>query len=280
MSTDVLTRITDADVEAFQRDGAVCLRGVFDASWIARVAAGVEKNLAAPSPYAKFYTPKDTPGFFFGDYCNWSRIPELRDYVLHSPAAATAARLMRARTVRIFHDHLLVKEPGTTERTPWHHDLPYYCIDGTQICSIWLPLDPVARDTAIEFVAGSHAWGQSFTPRRFVDHRNYDYEPGVYAPVPDIDGERDRYRILGWEMAPGDCVVFHGLTLHGAPGNLSLERRRRAFSTRWMGDDIVYATRPGTTSPPFPELEGKLRPGDPMDHELFPVVWREDRAHA
>src|SRR5262249_57957300 len=145
---------------------------------------------------------------------------------------------------------------------------------GWQMCSSGLPLDPVARETRIEFGAGSHAGGQFFMPRRFVDHQNYDYTPGAYPSVPDIDGQREQYRILGWAMEPGDCVVFHGLTLHGAPGNLSLERRRRAFSTRWLGDDIVYARRPGATSPPFPELEGKLRPGDPMDHELFPVAWR------
>lgn len=276
MTTDLLARITEDDVEAFQQDGAVCLRGVFDRNWVDRVAAGVERNLAEPSPYARFYTPEGHPGFFFGDYCNWSRIPEFREFVSRSPAAAIAGRVMRARAVRIFHDHLLVKEPGTEERTPWHHDQPYYCVDGTQICSIWMPLDPVPRDTAIEYVAGSHRWEQWFMPRRFVDHRNYDYAPGAYPSVPDIDAEREKYRILGWEMAPGDCVAFHGLTLHGAPGNLSLERRRRAFSTRWLGDDIVYATRPGKTSPPFPELEGRLRPGDAMDHELFPVVWRRD----
>ena len=274
MPTDMLARIAEDEVEAFQRDGAVCLRGIFDRAWIDLVAAGVEKNLAEPSPFAKFYTPKGNPGFFFGDYCNWSRIPEFRDFVSSSPAAAIAGRVMRSRTVRIFHDHLLVKEPGTQERTPWHHDLPYYCVDGTQICSIWMPLDPVARETSIEYVAGSHRWRQSFMPRRFVDHQNYDYQAGAYPSVPDIDAERAKYTILGWEMELGDCVAFHGLALHGAPGNLSLERRRRVFSTRWLGDDMVYATRPGETSPPFPELEGRLRPGDPLDHELFPVIWR------
>lgn len=277
MSTDVLARVTEQHVEAYGRDGAVCVRRAFDPYWVEQVAVGVEKNLAEPSPYAKFYTPKGNPGFFFGDYCNWSRIPEFREFVLHSPAAAIAGRMMGSRTVRIFHDHLLVKEPGTQERTPWHHDQPYHCVDGTQLCSIWMPLDGVARDTCVEYVAGSHRWGQYFTPRRFLDHQQYDYAPGAYPSIPDIDAEREKHRILAWDLEPGDCiVVFHGLTLHGAPGNLSLERRRRAFSTRWLGDDAVYARRPGTTSPPFPELEGKLRPGDSMDHELFPIVWRRE----
>ncbi|TDJ73678.1 MAG: hypothetical protein E2O38_02175 [Proteobacteria bacterium] len=39
--------------------------------------------------------------------------------------------------------HVLIKEPGTHAVTPWHHDLPYYSLEGTQVCSMWLPLDPI-----------------------------------------------------------------------------------------------------------------------------------------
>ena len=51
---------------------------------------------------------------------------------------------MRSATVRLYHDHVLVKEPGTRTTTPWHQDQPYYNIDGRQNVSMWMPLDPVA----------------------------------------------------------------------------------------------------------------------------------------
>ena len=35
--------------------------------------------------------------------------------------------------VRFFHEHALVKEPGTSEITPWHHDEPYYCREIKQL---------------------------------------------------------------------------------------------------------------------------------------------------
>ena len=79
MSADVLAKVTEEEVQRFQEEGAVRLRDVFDPYWVDRVAAGVERNLAEPGPYAKLYTPKGNPGFFFGDYCNWSRFPELRE---------------------------------------------------------------------------------------------------------------------------------------------------------------------------------------------------------
>jgi ectoine hydroxylase-related dioxygenase (phytanoyl-CoA dioxygenase family) len=56
------------------------------------------------------------------------------------------------------------------------------------------------------------------------------------------------YPVLEWAMQRGDAVAFHYRTLHGARGNFS-PARRRAFSLRFVGDDAVYATRPGRTSP-------------------------------
>lgn len=59
---------------------------------------------------------------------------------------------MNSETARLYHDHLLVKEPNTRQRTPWHQDQPYYNIDGRQNCSMWMPVDPVSRESTLEFV--------------------------------------------------------------------------------------------------------------------------------
>jgi hypothetical protein len=39
-----------------------------------------------------------------------------------------------------------------------------------------------------------------------------------------------------------------------------------------LGDDMVHAPRPWTTSPPFPGLIDELADGAPMDHPLFPLL--------
>lgn len=46
-----------------------------------------------------------------------------------------------------------------------------------------------------------------------------------------------------------------------------------AITVRFLGDDMVHAPRPWTTSPPFPDLEDELADGAPLDHPLFPVLW-------
>ena len=48
--------------------------------------------------------------------------------------------------------------------------------------------------------------------------------------------------------------------------------RRRGYTVRYgTGDDARYDTRPGTAKP---LLTDALEDGDPMDCELYPVVWR------
>ncbi|MDJ0949700.1 MAG: phytanoyl-CoA dioxygenase family protein [Alphaproteobacteria bacterium] len=263
-----------SDIEAYRRDGAVCLRGAFGPRWLDVLATGVEREMANPGPIAKDYTAPGKGGRFFGSLVMWQRVPEFEDFVRNSGAAAIAGAFMGAEKVVFYHDQLLVKEPGTAERTPWHHDQPYYFVDGRDVLSIWLPLDPVPRATCPEFVAGSHRWGRWFAPRYFIDGANYYRPDGTpFEPVPDIDGHRADYRILSWDLEPGDAIVFHGLTLHGAPGNASTRHRRRGYAIRWLGDDARFAERPGEVSPP---IEGHgLAPGDPLDKSpMFPVVWR------
>lgn len=263
--------ISQQNIDYFDKNGVVCLRGVFGPHWLERLAVGVEKNFKDPGPYHCVYTDPDKPGGFYDDYCNWQRIDEYQDFVKNSPAAQIAARLTRSNSSRLYHEHVLVKEPGTREPTPWHHDLPYYGVDGNQLCSIWLPLDPVPLSACPEFVLGSHGTETLYYPRFFLT--NEDYANGIkgFETIPDIEKHRSRYEIAAWDLQPGDCIVFHMRTLHGAPATIGLTSRRRAFSTRWLGDDARFSKRAWKTSPPYPEVD--LEHGDAMVHDAFPELW-------
>ena len=257
----------DVDVEAFRRDGAVVVKGVLGPEEVATLERGVERNLGYLSPLAINATEPGKPGAFIEDFCRWQQIPEYEAVVRGSRLAEVAGRLTGAREVRLFHDHLLVKEAGTADRTPWHQDQPYYSIDGSQTVSFWIPLDPVARENTLEFAPGSHAGGTWYMPRSFIKGTPMVFEEGALADVPEVP-EAD---VIGWPLEPGDAVAFHMLTLHRAGGSPT---RRRAFSVRFMGEDVTFAPRPHRTSPPFPGLERELEPGAAMDHPLFPVLWR------
>lgn len=258
--------ITPAHVEAYQRDGAVLIRGLW-ADHVETLRRGVAANMAAPGPYAAENLKPGETGRFFDDYCNWERIPEFREVIFGSAVAEVAADLMGSRTVQLFHEHVLVKEPGTSKATPWHQDSPYYFVAGRQTVSFWSPLDPV-REATLRLVAGSHLWEREVLPTRWLNEDDFYPDPSAYMPVPDPDAEG--MRILEWEMEPGDAVAFNFRTLHGARGNES-PIRRRAFSLRLVGDDARYTERPGRTSPPFPGHG--MTEGQRLREDWFPILF-------
>jgi len=259
--------LTQDHITAYQRDGAVLIKGLF-ADHVDTLRAGVAENMAHPGPYAAENLRPGETGRFFDDYCNWTRIPAFEEVIRSSPAAEVAADLMGSHCAQVFHDHVLVKEPGTSKATPWHQDGPYYFVEGRQTVSFWSPLDPVT-DATLRCVAGSHLWDKPVLPTRWLSEANFYPETDAYRPVPDPDAEG--MTVLEWPMAPGDAVAFHFSTLHGARGNTSTARRR-AFSLRMVGDDARYVERPGRTSPPFPGHD--MSAGERLREDWFPTVFQ------
>ncbi len=188
--------VTPETVQAFARDGAVCLRGLLSPDEVALLHAGIDANVAAPSERAKIASRPDDPGRFFEDFCNWQRLGEFQRFVQQSPAALAAQRLMQSPSVRLYHDHVLVKEPGTRQRTPWHQDQPYYNIEGRQNISMWIAVDPVPR-------AVNAGVRRRLAPGAMADAAQLHGPPGQVVPRgqpgrPARHRSRPRCRIPSW----------------------------------------------------------------------------------
>jgi len=260
--------ITQDHINTYQKDGVVLIKGLFR-DHVETLREGIAKNMASPSDFGQQPNLKQgAAGAFFDDYCNWPRIPEFEDVIRNSPAAEVAADLMQSDTVQVFHDHVLVKEPGTAAATPWHQDGPYYFVDGLQNVSFWTPLDPV-EDATLRMVPGSHLWEKPVLPTKWLSEENFYAGEDIYMPVPDPDAEG--MPIVEWAMEPGDAVAFHYGVLHGTRGE-ELHSRRRAFSLRLLGDDARYVERPGPTSPPY-QGHG-MSAGDRLREDWFPTIFR------
>ena len=132
--------LSKTDIESFHDDGVVVLRGVFK-EWIDILIRGAEFHINNPSSSALVHQEKSYQGHFMEDFCNWQRIPEYKDFVLNSPLASLAAKLTESQSVQFFHDHFFYKEAYSGVETPWHQDMPYYCVSGDQTVSFWLPLE-------------------------------------------------------------------------------------------------------------------------------------------
>lgn len=261
--------IRQQQIDDFRNDGTVFLPGLF-ADHVNGLRAGVNRNLEAPGEFAAENLHDHEKGRFFDDYCNWQRISEFRNFIKNSQVGSVAAQLMCSREVQVFHDHVLIKEPGTAKPTPWHQDAPYYFVDGSQTISFWIPLDPV-KEASLRLIKGSHLWPKPVLPQRWLSEDDFYPDENDFLPIPDPDAEPGQFDVVEWEMKPGDAVAFHFKTVHGARGNLT-NQRRRAFSLRLVGDDARYTTRPGKTSPPFPGHE--MVEGEKLREDWFPIIWQ------
>lgn len=264
-------------VDDFQRDGAAVLRGVLTPGEVERLRTGIDEVVRRPSARAKVASPPDDPGLFIEDFCRWRDVPQFAEFASSTRLAAVAAELMQSASVTLYHDHVLVKEPRTRQRTPWHQDQPYYDVEGRMNVSFWIPVDPVPIESSLQMIAGSHL-GPWLMPRSFLDNQAKWFPEGSLIEMDDIDRrlEEDDSPLRRWALEPGDAVAFHMLTVHGAPGT-SGGGRRRVFSLRLLGDDMVYAPRSWTTSPDFsavidPEHDDR-RAGARLSGEWFPRLF-------
>lgn len=234
---------------AYLRDGAAVIRNAVSSEWIERLRIAVEQVIARPSESAVEYTATEKSGRYVGDFFVWMRDPTFADFMVRSPLPALARAVMGSQRVRLFYDQLLVKEPQTAEETPWHQDLPYWPVQGEDILSIWVALDPVTIDTgAVQYARGSHLENFLYAPRAFSQDSGFaQLYAGMNLPeCPSEDAIRARYEVIAFETQPGDVIVHHPLVLHYSAGNRSTDIRRRAIAVRYLGDDAAWDARPGT----------------------------------
>jgi len=207
-------------------------------------------------------------GRFLVDTSVWRRVSLLADVVLHGVLPQVAATLLQRERIRYYDDQLFIKEPGTQDRAAFHQDLPYFHLDGTQGCVMWIPLDPVRKGTgSIAYVPGSHNWG-FFNANLFMSRAAFPGSNG--RDLPDIENDPNAYNVQHVEADPGDVIVHHFLTVHGSEGNLGTHDRR-AFSLRYCDPEIRYLKRAGAPTQPLHRAD--MQDGDPLDDSIHPIVW-------
>ena len=276
--------ISDADVETFWRDGVVCLRQVMPLEWLERMAEPVERatttdlsafgdDLVTTAGAARVVdedvVARRVPrGHFKAGTDHWVEDPAFLAFATESPLGAVVAAVLRSEHVWLYEDSVLVKEPGTQERTAFHQDMAYFHLDGDLVCTTWVPLDPVTAESgAVRFVLGSHLDRTKYRPNTFVTDLSLPDTEG--SDVPDFDRVGEA-RIVSFDTEPGDITIHHARTIHGAYGNASATRRRRAISVRYAGDRTVFRPVAGG----FPkEHQSSLVPGEPLAPPGCPVAW-------
>jgi ectoine hydroxylase-related dioxygenase (phytanoyl-CoA dioxygenase family) len=271
--------IAEEDIRVFDTDGVVCLRGAFGERWLEAARRGITDDLDHPGPFFRDHTPSGSEGRYVFDFWTWCDVPALSDLVRHSPAGEIAGYLLRAQSVTMIMDNWFLREAGATGSAPWHHDEPYFDFEG-QMCNVWIPLEPVAEDEGLEFLKGSHRWGQVFAPFHFRTHEVFDGVGPDYPPIPDIEAERDRHEFATFALEPGDCLVFDLRTLHRASaGSRPLDKTIHRIALRFGNQDTVFQPRGPWTKEITDHLVNLGQAvGAKLDCPLLPRVWERPEA--
>ena len=276
MNRDILNPITEDQIHQFEEDGAICIRGQFDDEWCAHMLEVSENNMKERSGRQREVNNPDDPGYFYVSSFMSKENKEFENYVLTSPAAEIAARLMRLDEVRFFYDQLFIKEPGTLAPTQWHNDIPFWPFAGNNIASVWMALTPVTMATSgLVYVKGSHKWNKLYQAITPDEDPAYIDEKMERCPDFHHEFENPDYEFLSWDMAPGDVIVHHPLAVHGTGKNASTTQRRVALSCRFYGGDAVWMQERKTGFTVQGAVESGATSGKmPTDDKVFPICWQ------
>ncbi|NKB60667.1 MAG: hypothetical protein GKR95_00500 [Gammaproteobacteria bacterium] len=283
MNIELPREITQEEIETYHRDGVVLLEGMFDDGWIELLKQGLHINCEKPTRRARTWDRDSQNRTMFWDSQAWRGIKEYQQFIFHSPAAQLAGKLLRSKEINFFFDAVFVRSPGAQFSTPWHQDEPYWSIEGYDTCTIWMPLVPVKKESALAYVPGSHLSSQVFDQYNFgdlnpdgkTDVDQVNFSGIAEESIPDIDENPERYGVVSWDMEPGDCIAFNSRILHGGSGKLAEDQDLRVFTSKWVGDDVRIKFRECGMDPDHSDIMTQygLKPGERLGTELYPRVW-------
>ena len=182
-----------------------------------------------------------------------------KELTLH-PRVTTAAKQLVSKSLRLWHDHLLVKESsGKSTPTEFHQDQPYWSHDKTaerDPISCWIALQdtPVERG-CMSFLPGSQEW-------RTLESQNLNDARDLFGKAPDLEFAPR----VTLPLKAGDCTFHHGRCARMAGPN-DTDVARAAHVIIYMEADTKFSGKGHVCTDPL-----DLEPGTPLDQDIFPLV--------
>jgi ectoine hydroxylase-related dioxygenase (phytanoyl-CoA dioxygenase family) len=212
----------------------------------------------------------------------WRESADLRQLLLQRAVAQPIARIIGSKTLRFWFDltfvHFATRAGSAGMGTPWHHDVPLFSFKGELMPSLWLALTPTNSTLSrLMFIDGSHRTNQGYY-RSPELKKPAPGERDGFVDLPDFDAliASGEARMLTWDCQPGDAILLHPATIHGAVGHdgQSSHRRRIAMTTRWLGDDVRFLPYSYERSLQHPAIaQTNLMLGQRPHGDWFPLVY-------
>ena len=203
---------------AYERDGYVLVRSLFDADEIGLLRAAIEQD---PALRASLYDRRDAEGKSTR-MATWNHPGDsVYGLAARSPRVVDTMESMLGGEVYHYHSKLTAKEPFEGGAWEWHQDYGYWYHNGCMfpyMASMMLALDHATKENGcLQVLRGSHHAGR-------VDHGVLPGEQ-VGADPRRVERMLETMELVHVEMAPGDGLFFHSNVMHRSDQNRSPNRR-------------------------------------------------------
>ena len=255
----------------YNRDGAVLVKDFLTNKDLELTKSAINFCIKNPSPFSSKITNGKKNSVFFSDYWTYKRNNFIQNLLSKKEIVKKIKEITGNKDVYFFHDHVLVKDPGSPS-TPWHHDRPYYFLDGPNNFSIWITPDEVSEENSLAFCAGSHKSNNIYVPINFNDGSDLQSHPDLKKLDEQALMKESKNGILVFKMKPGDAIIFNNKTLHRSMPS-SPDKARSALSLRMLGDNCKLTNFCcSNPQPPFQNFGMELVEGASIDIKWFPKL--------
>lgn len=227
------TPITEEMIDYYQENGFVKVDDMLTGEELSELRGIVDELMSVENDH--LYNRVDKTSTYYRvlnqKVNGWRDHALMGKYSFHPRFAESARLLAKTNGIRLFHDHILFKNPGDSKPTPWHQDFPSWPLNESGALSIWIALDDVDENNGcMMFIPGSHKVGklrpQDLTKN--IELEEFGKGTGVEKRTPII-----------CRMKAGSCTFHNGLTFHYAHANRT-DRPRRVMSMIYMPDGSTY----------------------------------------
>ena len=243
---------SDAEVEALRTAAEQVCQGQYD--------------LGAP-PDCVGWRPGDDPlAVRKLDNC-WKASRVIAAAVLSKKLGHIAGQLLRAPSIRMWHDQLLHKPPHGGKVVTWHQDWGYWQMIGEcKTVTCWISLDDVRADSGpMVFLEGSHKLGLKQNPSTIS---------GEDDRMPR-SGDCEKLKVVPVIIPAGHVSFHHGLTLHGS-GRNSSPIPRRALVSHVMSGECTYRPGQGHHNEDYMKRQPQCpKPGERFGGPQYPLMWEQ-----
>ncbi|HEY8458353.1 MAG TPA: phytanoyl-CoA dioxygenase family protein [Actinopolymorphaceae bacterium] len=245
-------RVPDALVNEYRENGFVRIRGILGPDEVERFRTAAQAYLEAHRSESL-----EKRGVFSQLVNVWQRDATMRELTFHRRLGRVAEQLA-GFPLRLWHDHMLVKEPHNNAATEFHQDRPYWPHANDRLSlSAWIALVDVPPERGC----------MTFLPKT-------QHLTGLRPQ--DLHDEDDLFSIepsLRWlprvtvPLRAGDCTFHSSYTCHMALPNRT-DQARLAHVVIYMDEATTYSGDKHVVTDPL-----GLKPGDRLDGDTFPRPW-------